>query len=76
MNKGLVLILVIIGILLIVIAGVYFIEPAKSLPSFMPGYDHSVSTHHYKHGIGALILGLGAFVLVWFKSGKKSPQEK
>jgi len=76
MNKGLVIVLVIVGVVLVIVAGMYFVEPAKSLPSFIPGYDHSLSAHHYKHGIGTLILGIGAFILAWFKSGKKSPQEK
>ncbi len=63
------------GIVLIVIAVVYFAEPASSLPSFFPGHDANSSHHHTKHGLLALILGLGCFVFAWFQSGpSKTPQ--
>jgi hypothetical protein len=51
---------------------VYFAEPAKSLPSFFPGHDVHSSTTHVKHGIAALLLGLGCFVLAWFATGPRS----
>jgi hypothetical protein len=57
------------GVVLIVIAIVYFAEPAKSLPGFFPGHEAGSAHHHFKHGIAALLLGLGAFVLAWFRSG-------
>ena len=63
--------LVIAGIALIVIAIVYFAEPAKSLPGFFPGHEAGSGHHHAKHGLAALILGLGAFVLVWFRTGPR-----
>jgi hypothetical protein len=63
---------IIAGIVLIVIAIVYFAEPAKSLPSFFPGHDAHSSTTHVKHGIAALLLGLGCFVLAWFATGPRS----
>ena len=59
------------GVLLIVIAIVYFAEPAKSLPAFFPGHEAGSSHHHVKHGIAALLLGIGAFVLAWFQSGPR-----
>jgi uncharacterized membrane-anchored protein YitT (DUF2179 family) len=67
---------VVIGILLIVISVIYFITPAKSLPGFFPGFDPTLTKAHFKHGIGALLLGLGAFVFAWFKSGKKSSKKE
>jgi hypothetical protein len=59
------------GVVLIVIAIVYFAEPAKSLPGFFPGHEAGSTHHHVKHGIAALLLGLGAFVLAWFQSGPR-----
>ena len=56
------------GILLIVIAIVYFAEPAHSLPGFFPGHEAGSNRHHIKHGIAALVVGLAAFVLAWFAS--------
>jgi hypothetical protein len=62
---------VIVGILLVVVAIVYWAEPAKSLPSFFPGHSASSTTHHIKHGIAALAVGLAAFAFAWFQSGSK-----
>jgi hypothetical protein len=64
---------VLAGLVLLVIAIVYFVEPASSLPSFFPGHDAGSSHHHAKHGIAALVLALGCFVFAWFQSGGPSP---
>jgi hypothetical protein len=63
------------GVVLIAIAIVYFAEPAKSLPGIFPGHESGSSHHHVKHGIAALLLGLGAFVLAWFQSGPRTRTE-
>jgi hypothetical protein len=63
------------GVILLVIAIVYFAEPAKSLPGFFPGHQAGSSHHHVKHGIAALLLGLGAFVVAWFQSGPRARAE-
>jgi hypothetical protein len=60
------------GLVLVVIAIVYFAEPAKSLPSFFPGHQAGSSHHHFKHGIAALALGLAAFAFAWFRTGPKT----
>lgn len=65
---------IIAGIILVVIAIIYFLNPASGLPSFFPGYSPTLATHHWKHGLLALILGAGGFVLAWFNSG--SSQKK
>ena len=70
-NRWTVIAASIAGVLLIAIAIVYFAEPAKSLPGFFPGHEAGSSHHHVKHGIAALLLGLGAFVLAWFHSGPR-----
>ena len=63
--------LVLAGAVLILIALVYWIEPAKSLPSLMPGHEAGSDHHHVKHGLAALLLGIGAFVLAWFRTGPR-----
>ena len=75
-NKLLVSSAVIAGIILIAASGIYFMEPARSLPHFMPGYNPALSRHHYTHAVGTLVLGLAAFVFVWFQSGKKSGKKE
>ena len=59
------------GIVLVVLAIVYWVEPAGSLPSFFPGYQAHSSHVHVKHGLAALLVGLACFVFVWFRTGPK-----
>ena len=61
----------IVGAILIIIAIVYFAQPAKSLPGFFPGHQAGSSHHHVKHGIAALALGLAALAFAWFQTGPK-----
>jgi hypothetical protein len=67
-NRLVALLAILVGITLVVIAIVYFAEPARSLPSFFPGHQAGSGHHHAKHGIAALLLGIGAFVLAWFRT--------
>ena len=73
-NRWTVIALVVVGVLLIALAVVYFAEPAKSLPSALPGHEAGSTHHHVKHGIAALLLGIGALVLAWFQTGPKHPE--
>jgi hypothetical protein len=70
-DRLLVALAVLLGIALIVIAVVYFSEPAKSLPGFFPGHQAGSSHHHVKHGIASLLVGLASFVFAWFRTGPK-----
>ncbi|MCW3032616.1 MAG: hypothetical protein QOK19_2335 [Solirubrobacteraceae bacterium] len=67
---------VILGILLIVVAVIYFVEPQHSLPSFFPGHssasDPEAGHHHTKHGIAALVVALACFAFAWFQTGPKT----
>jgi 1,4-dihydroxy-2-naphthoate octaprenyltransferase len=72
-DRLLVALAVIVGVALIVIAAVYFAEPAKSLPSFFPGHQAGSSHHHVKHGIASLLVGLACFAFAWFLTGPKKP---
>ena len=57
-NRWTVIAMGIAGVALVVLAVVYFAEPAKSLPAWLPGHEAGSSHHHVKHGIAALMLGL------------------
>jgi len=70
-DKVLVWIAVTLGVILILVALVYWIEPARSLPSFFPGHEAGSDHHHVKHGIAAFLLGLACFAFAWFRSGPK-----
>jgi len=71
-SRILIVLAVLAGVALLVVAGVYLAEPAKSLPSFFPGHDPAMAGHHTKHGIAAAFVGLACFVFAWFRSGPKT----
>jgi hypothetical protein len=52
------LVLTLLGVVLLVVAAVYFLLPSDQLPSFFPGYEAGVSRVHAKHGIVAGAAGL------------------
>lgn len=60
---------VLAGLVLLVVAVLYFADSANNLPSFLPGHEAGSSHHHVKHGIAALVVALGAFVFAWFQTG-------
>ena len=64
--------LVILGLLFVALAIYYWTVKAGSLPHWLPGYAAGSSTKHFKHGLAALILGIGCGILAWFSSGKQS----
>jgi uncharacterized membrane protein HdeD (DUF308 family) len=73
-RRNLIIPAVIIGIAFLALGVVYFAEPAKSLPGFIPGHQAGSTHHHIKHGIAAVVLGVGCFVFAWFQSGPKSAE--
>ena len=70
-RKWLVALAVVLGVLLVVVAVIYWLEPADSLPSFFPGHEAGSDHHHVKHGIAAFLVGLACFAFAWFNSGPK-----
>lgn len=71
-DRLLVWLAIVLGIVLIVVAIVYWAEPAKSLPGFFPGHTAGSNHHHTKHGIAAFLVGLACFAFAWFRTGPKS----
>jgi UDP-N-acetylmuramyl pentapeptide phosphotransferase/UDP-N-acetylglucosamine-1-phosphate transferase len=70
-RRVLAVIAAILGLLLIVVAVVYWVEPARSLPGFFPGHEAGSNHHHVKHGIAALVVGLACLAFAWFNTGPK-----
>lgn len=61
------LVLTLIGVVLLVVAAVYFLVPADQLPGFFPGHEAGVAHVHTKHGIvagviGIVLIGAGTFM--------------
>ena len=71
MYKTINVIAILLGVVCIFLALIYWMMPASALPAYLPGYNPALNTVHFKHGLGALILGLALFVFVWFRTGKK-----
>ena len=70
-SRLLIVLAVVLAVALFVVAGIYFAEPAKSLPSFFPGHAAGATTHHVKHGIAAAVVGLALIVFAWFATGPR-----
>ena len=60
------LILALLGVILLVIAGVYFLIPGEQLPSFFPGHETGVMRVHIKHGVVAGVAGLVLLAAAWW----------
>jgi hypothetical protein len=61
------LVLTLLGVVLLVVAAVYFLVPADQLPGFMPGHEAGATRVHVKHGIasgvvGLVLIGAGTFL--------------
>ena len=60
------------GLILIALALVYWVEPARSLPTFFPGHQAGSAHHHIKHGIAAFLVGVALLVFAWFRTGSSA----
>jgi hypothetical protein len=64
---------IIAGAAFIILAIIYWVEPAKSLPlPDLLGHQSGSNTIHTKHGIASFLLGLGCFAYAWFQTGPKN----
>ena len=70
-NTILVVVAAVAGVLLIGLGIYYWVEPAGSLPSWLPGYTAGSGHHHVKHGIAAFLVGVACLVFAWFSSAPK-----
>jgi hypothetical protein len=55
-----------LGALLFVVAIVYFVVPAESLPSFFPGHEPGMTRVRLKHGIASGVVGVILLAVGWF----------
>jgi uncharacterized RDD family membrane protein YckC len=68
-RPGLIVPAIILGVALLIVALVYFVDSASALPSFFPGHQSGSAHHHVKHGIAAGLLGVACLVFAWFQTG-------
>ncbi len=55
----------VLAIICIIVAVMYFVMPAGSLPTFMPGYEAGSVHVHMKHGIIAAVVAVVLFLIGW-----------
>jgi hypothetical protein len=68
-------ILGLIALLFIVVAIIYLAEPAKSLPSFIPGHINGSTGHHPLKATGSIVVGVVFAIGAWFALAyKPKPQ--
>jgi hypothetical protein len=60
------LVVTLLGVVLLIVAAVYFLMPADQLPSFFPGHEAGVTRMHTKHGIVAGAAGLVLLMASWW----------
>jgi hypothetical protein len=68
-RPALILPAVLIGLVLLALAVLYWVDSASALPSFLPGHQAGSAHHHVKHGIAAALLGIGCLIFAWFQTG-------
>ena len=74
-NRWLAIAAAVLGVALIVLAIVYWAEPAGSLPSWIPGHESGSGHHHIKHGIASFLVGVALLVYAWFQTGPRHSGE-
>ena len=60
------LICTLLGLALIVVAAMYFLMPADSLPSFFPGHETGLARMRTKHGMASGAAGLVLLAIGWW----------
>lgn len=70
-RRTLAVVLAVIGIIAIIVGIIYFVSPAHSVPSFLPGHIAGKSYHHVKRAIAGVVVGVVLVVAAWWTGKKK-----
>ena len=60
------MLLTVLGLALLAVAAMYFLMPADTLPSFLPGYEAGLPRIRVKHGVVAAVAGVVALGAAWW----------
>ena len=55
----------VLAVICIIVAVMYFVIPAGSLPTFMPGYEAGSAHIHMKHAVIAAVAAVVLFLIGW-----------
>jgi hypothetical protein len=69
--RPLTVVCLVVAIVFIALAFMYFSTAAKDLPGFVPGHETHVTRHHTKHGFAKLGLAVVALIGAWFTTAPK-----
>jgi hypothetical protein len=69
--RPLTFVLIGLGLIFAGLAIYYFVTPADSLLSFVPGHDAGSVHHHTKHGLVMLGLAAACWIGAWFTTAPK-----
>jgi hypothetical protein len=61
-----------LAVILIIVAVIYFLMPADSLPTFFPGHEPGLTRIRMKHGIAAGAAGVILLLIGWFVGRSKA----
>ena len=64
--RPLTIVLIVVAVLFVILAAVYFTTAANKLPSLLPGHDAHATRHHTKHGIAMIALAAVSLIGAWF----------
>ena len=59
-------IVTILGVVLLIVAAMYFLVPADSLPTFFPGHETGLMRIRAKHGMLSGAVGIVLLIATWF----------
>jgi hypothetical protein len=57
---------IILGVVFAIIAVVYWVVPAGSLPGAFPGFEAGSPHIHIKHGVAAAVVAILLFAYAWY----------
>jgi hypothetical protein len=57
---------IILALVCVAAAVVYWLVPAGSLPSFVPGFEAGSARVHVKHGLAAAAAAVVLFAIAWY----------
>ena len=59
-------ILTVLGVVFLIVAAMYFLVPADSLPTFFPGHETGLMRIRAKHGMLSGAIGIVLLIASWF----------
>jgi hypothetical protein len=63
---------IILGVIFAVIAVIYWVVPANSLPGFFPGFEADAARVHVKHGLVSAVIAVALFAFAWYSGRSRA----